>query len=141
MLTWSALPTTEMMLSAWLSANSVIHELSTSWHRPRTQSASSRGVFFSFFARVGRHGMIVCAGSLAKIARLLGPDQRALFNVRLVPCTFLFRTLISPAFPNFRCHKSSTPWSTSECELDWSGGRAYVVKVVGPSRPCPQPAS
>ena len=117
-LTWSALPTTEMMLTAFrasakLSANSVIHELSST---PDAELAGS----------LASDGMIVCAGSLAKIAHLLGPNQRAFFDA--TEDSFLFRTLISPAFPNFRCHKSTTPWSTDECQLDWSGGRKYVVK-------------
>ena len=113
-LTFSLLPTTKLLLASFLSStfssNHVVLELST---------ASED----ELRAALKDDGMVVCAGSLAKIAHLLAPAQRAFFDA--TEDSHLFRTLIQPAFPDFICYKSSTPWSV---ELDWSGGRRFVVK-------------
>jgi len=113
-LTWSPLPTTKMLLEAFsassLSANSAVHELDTTSETTLLDSLSE-------------DGMIVCGCSLARVSHLLAPRQRTFFDA--TEDSFLFRTLISPKYPDYKYHKSTSPWDT---ELDWSAGRKYVVK-------------
>ena len=113
-LTFSPLPTTPLLLSAFraapMAANSAIHELDSTDEATLQSSLSG-------------DGMIICAGSLASVAHLLAPNQRAFFDA--TEDSFLFRTLLAPCYPNYNVYKSSTPWTT---ELDWNAGRKYVVK-------------
>lgn len=68
-------------------------------------------------------GPLVCAGSLAAVAHLLGQSQRRFFDA--TEDSHLFRTLVATEYPDDRFYRSDTPWTLA---LDWSEGRKYVVK-------------
>jgi hypothetical protein len=111
-LTFPPLPTTEPLLSAFkassLSVNSTILELSTTAPEILKEALSD-------------DGMVVCCGSLASIAHLMAPRQKAFFDA--TEDSFLFRELVRPAYPDYKFLKTKTPWSE---ELTWPG--RYVVK-------------
>ena len=113
-LTFSPLPTTSSILSALLAtsfaADSVVQELAPTSEEHLEESLSE-------------DGMVVCAGSLAKVSHLLAPNQKAFFAA--TEDSFLFRSLISSSYPEFKTYKTIEPWTM---ELDWTGGRTYVVK-------------
>ncbi|GMH88100.1 hypothetical protein TrST_g6155 [Triparma strigata] len=116
-LTWAPLPTTKLLTTAFLKSplaaddGHQIHELNS------TPDSSLKDILSS-------DGMLICAGSLARVAHLLGPNQKRFFDV--TEDSFLFRTLVGESYPEYICHKSSDPWAV---KLDWGGGRRkYVIK-------------
>ena len=116
-LTWAPLPTTKLLTTAFLKSplaaddGHQIHELNS------TSDSSLKNILSS-------DGMLICAGSLARVAHLLGPNQKRFFDA--TEDSFLFRTLVGDSYPEYICHKSSDPWAV---KLDWDGGRRkYVIK-------------
>ena len=113
-ITFTPLPTTLPLLAAFkaspLSRKSsyAIHELDSD-HKTLELALQSDGI-------------VITAGSLASLAHLLAPRQRAFFNA--TEDSNLFRTLIHPHFPDYFFKMTTTPWVTP---LDFTT-KKYVVK-------------
>lgn len=123
-LTWNPLPTTKLLTSAFLSSSLATKDHNSSSSSSSLQIHELNATPESELASIlSTDGMLICAGSLAQVSHLLAPNQKKFFDA--TEDSYLFRSLISPSFPEYTCFKSTEPWSVP---LDWTHNKRYVVK-------------